>query len=190
MRVKFVGLVASLVLFCSAQAHATTYLFDTLIGGTYTPAGSVDVSLSGSTATFTVSLPSDYLISKFGLNLNPYGGISSGAYSLVSNSNVGDTDPFTTVLKLNSASSSSLIFTVTDYAGIFSNTGPIWFAVKFSVNGNKDNFFAADYVLPDAPVDATPLPATLPLFAGGAGVMGGLLGWRKKRKKAALRAAA
>jgi hypothetical protein len=31
---------------------------------------------------------------------------------------------------------------------------------------------------------ATPLPATLPLFATGLGVMG-LFGWRKKRKKAA-----
>jgi hypothetical protein len=31
---------------------------------------------------------------------------------------------------------------------------------------------------------ATPLPAALPLFAGGLGVMG-LLGWRKKRKAAA-----
>ena len=31
------------------------------------------------------------------------------------------------------------------------------------------------------PVTPTPLPAALPLFAGGLGVMG-LLGWRKKRK--------
>ncbi len=30
---------------------------------------------------------------------------------------------------------------------------------------------------------ATPLPATLPLFATGLGVMG-LLGWRRKRKSA------
>jgi hypothetical protein len=35
---------------------------------------------------------------------------------------------------------------------------------------------------------ATPLPAALPLFAGGLGALG-LLGWRKKRKSAALAAA-
>ena len=35
---------------------------------------------------------------------------------------------------------------------------------------------------------ATPLPATLPLFATGLGALG-LLGWRRKRKKAAIAAA-
>jgi hypothetical protein len=35
-----------------------------------------------------------------------------------------------------------------------------------------------------ASVTATPLPAALPLFAGGLGMMG-LLGWRRKRKSAA-----
>jgi hypothetical protein len=34
---------------------------------------------------------------------------------------------------------------------------------------------------------ATPLPAALPLFAGGLGAMG-LLGWRRKRKAAAIAA--
>ena len=37
-------------------------------------------------------------------------------------------------------------------------------------------------------VPSTPLPATLPLFAGGLGAMG-LLGWRRKRKNAAAVAA-
>jgi hypothetical protein len=36
-------------------------------------------------------------------------------------------------------------------------------------------------------ISATPLPAALPLFAGGLGAMG-LLGWRKKRKTAAIAA--
>ncbi len=49
---------------------------------------------------------------------------------------------------------------------------------NFTVNG--DVFAAA------AP---TPLPAALPLFASGLGAMG-VLGWRRKRKKAAARAAA
>jgi hypothetical protein len=38
-----------------------------------------------------------------------------------------------------------------------------------------------------AEVSATPLPAALPLFAGGLGALG-LLNWRKKRKAAALAA--
>jgi hypothetical protein len=38
-------------------------------------------------------------------------------------------------------------------------------------------------------IAATPLPAALPLFAGGLGVMG-LLGWRRNRKNAAAIAAA
>ena len=38
---------------------------------------------------------------------------------------------------------------------------------------------------PTTPPIATPLPAALPLFAGGLGALG-LLGWRRKRKAAAL----
>ena len=49
---------------------------------------------------------------------------------------------------------------------------------NFTVNG--DVFSAA------AP---TPLPAALPLFASGLGAMG-VVGWRRKRKKDAARAAA
>jgi hypothetical protein len=36
----------------------------------------------------------------------------------------------------------------------------------------------------DVTISATPLPAALPLFAGGLGALG-LLGWRRKRKQAA-----
>jgi hypothetical protein len=53
--------------------------------------------------------------------------------------------------------------------------------------GNWD--FAIDNVTFDQPLSsATPLPAALPLFATGLGAMG-LLGWRRKRKNAALAAA-
>ena len=45
------------------------------------------------------------------------------------------------------------------------------------------------HVTGDAVPEATPLPAALPLFAGGLGVMG-LLGWRRKRKNGAANAAA
>jgi len=39
----------------------------------------------------------------------------------------------------------------------------------------------------DVELAATPLPATLPLFASGLGALG-LLGWRRKRKAAAIAA--
>jgi hypothetical protein len=55
----------------------------------------------------------------------------------------------------------------------------------------SDNDTSTDptYAVGFSPVAATPLPAALPLFAGGLGVMG-LLGRRRKRKKAAALAAA
>lgn len=51
--------------------------------------------------------------------------------------------------------------------------------------GAGDPFVTVSFYL--TPVAATPLPATLPLFATGLGAMG-LLGWRRKKKAAALTA--
>ena len=55
----------------------------------------------------------------------------------------------------------------------------------------SDNDTSTDptYAVGFSPAAATPLPATLPLFAGGLGVIG-LLGRRRKRKNAAALAAA
>jgi hypothetical protein len=47
--------------------------------------------------------------------------------------------------------------------------------------GNSD--FAADTLISKNPAAGAPLPAALPLFAGGLGALG-LLGWRRKRKAA------
>jgi hypothetical protein len=49
------------------------------------------------------------------------------------------------------------------------------------VTGNGDGFIGTTYSL------VTPLPAALPLFASGLGALG-LLGWRRKRKAAAIAA--
>jgi hypothetical protein len=59
--------------------------------------------------------------------------------------------------------------------GPYGNTGPGGY-------GMETEFFSPG-------VATTPLPAALPLFATGLGAMG-LLGWRRKRKSAAARAAA
>jgi hypothetical protein len=87
----------------------------------------------------------------------------------------------------------SLLFSITGSAlGIqtyghdqvdFTMTGGAFESVVLTSSGNAFEF--AD--LQDAPIE-TPLPAALPLFATGLGAIG-LLGWRKKRKSAALAAA-
>jgi hypothetical protein len=51
--------------------------------------------------------------------------------------------------------------------------------------GQFDNFFIGSFLVSE--VSAVPLPAAFPLFASGVGALG-LLGWRRKRKAAALAA--
>jgi hypothetical protein len=58
---------------------------------------------------------------------------------------------------------------------------PIYWARNFDLVGTLEGY-AVSY-----PVSSVPLPATLPLFATGLGGLG-LLGWRRKRKAAALAA--
>jgi PEP-CTERM motif len=55
--------------------------------------------------------------------------------------------------------------------------------------GLSDGNFAqtTDLSVSGTGINATPLPAALPLFASGLGALG-LLGWRRKRKGAALAA--
>ena len=50
------------------------------------------------------------------------------------------------------------------------------------------NGYHGYYVMDDITYTVTPLPAALPLFATGLGALG-LLGWRRKRKNAAVIAA-
>ena len=54
-------------------------------------------------------------------------------------------------------------------------------ALLIAVTGETNQTLAYDFNPPDPPNVATPLPATLPLFATGIGGLG-LLGWRRKRK--------
>jgi hypothetical protein len=55
--------------------------------------------------------------------------------------------------------------------------------VSTLVASSNGNGFQFDYAFGTVPNTATPLPATLPLFAAGLGALG-LLGWRRKRKNA------
>jgi hypothetical protein len=76
----------------------------------------------------------------------------------------------------------------TTLIGATNNSGTVSFTGGLP-NG-ATAYFALEGVLNGATFTAipnTPLPAALPLFAGGLGVLG-LLGWRRKRKAAALAA--
>lgn len=185
MNAKFLGLVASVVLLGAAPVKATTiYQIDTLVSGTVPVAGEVDVSVSGSNATFTVSLPTGYTFTQLAFDLNPGGSVDSGAYTIATNANANynkgklwpNFGPFNTTV--SGSFSNSLTFTVSDFAGLFNVTvsgAPIWFVVAGVTDGGTSGIMAADSVT------VTPLPAALPLFATGLGTIG-VLGWRRKKK--------
>jgi hypothetical protein len=70
----------------------------------------------------------------------------------------------------------------------FYDTNTLYKQIAFGTSApNADGFTVDDMSVGFA---ATPLPAALPLFASGMGGVMGLLGWRRKRKKAAAIAAA
>ena len=66
--------------------------------------------------------------------------------------------------------------------------GPKQFQYFAMVVGGCSNYCGIGEVAFSSVDAAVPIPAALPLFASGLGVMG-LLGWRRKRKKAAAMAA-
>jgi hypothetical protein len=81
---------------------------------------------------------------------------------------------------------------LSQYVGLLSLTLKYNFSRSFSgnwavVDGNPSGapLVAITYDYTAAEISATPLPAALPLFAAGLGVMG-LLGWRRKRKDPAI----
>ena len=76
----------------------------------------------------------------------------------------------------------------TSYTGFAATSGILKFFYWDSNASDNTQSVAAITAIVSAPSFETPLPAALPLFASGLGVMG-LLGWRRKRKKAAVTAA-
>jgi hypothetical protein len=63
--------------------------------------------------------------------------------------------------------------------------------LSYIISSSQNAFEFADNVASCqecAPVQTTPLPAALPLLLSAVGGMGGLLGWRNRRKKKAVTA--
>jgi hypothetical protein len=75
-----------------------------------------------------------------------------------------------------------ICFTTPGVSPTLCPTGAI--LVKLGTNSTSTSETSNSFLIGTATPVTTPLPAALPLFAGGLGVLG-LLGWRRKRKVAA-----
>jgi hypothetical protein len=185
---------AALVSFVpAANASTVVYNFD---GSSVTPAFTATVSLDvtgGQASSGTGNI--DFSGNIFDLTLITLatpGGNYGGATGFRDNHG---TDIFggDTVIPIDT---NGLIFAITN--------NPVWganalFAVwstggdnyQFLLSGTLPDVFNVYYVIGDvtgsAEVSATPLPAAFPLFVSGLGALG-LLGWRRKRKAAAIAA--
>jgi hypothetical protein len=153
-----------------------TLTFDPTVTYTDQSAGLTVNSFSGgpidSTLVFSTSSPgSPYFIS--------IGGLDNGAGLIAYGTN-------DFVLQLRFADGSNLgspeLPVCTD-PGYSCGGNPAFYASGYSLA----SYQSAAWFPTTASVSATPLPATLPLFATGLGGLG-LLGWRRKRKAAALAA--
>lgn len=100
----------------------------------------------------------------------------------VSNSGGNDTGTFVTFdVHTSDATLTDFINSLQSASGGPAGDTPLFAADVFS--GKTGNTGGIDF----GPAAATPLPAALPLFAGGLGALG-LFGWRKKRTKGRLAA--
>ena len=101
-------------------------------------------------------------------------GFDSAEFQILLNGTTLDSESFTSLAVAQTFFSSHTFAT--------SFTGPSDVQVAFDETLSSGEGFSFDYAVA---TDTTPLPASLPLFAGGLGGLG-LLGWRRKRKAQAL----
>jgi hypothetical protein len=86
------------------------------------------------------------------------------------------------------ALTADMVFDITFTGGTTDFSLPhlkVWF--ETTSGGDKVGSLLSDAVGNGTPIPSVPLPAALPLFASGLGALG-LLGWRRKRKAAAIAA--
>ena len=163
----------------ASVSHAATYNLNVAYDGSIlsTPVGTVDITGNGTTLTYQFELTSGSLSAVYMDVTGTVSSVSDG---------VGTSDQHATVPPTS-------LGNFTDWFGIpLSQRGPdltVTFtgsnlAAGYTLLGNTEMFSAANTsfgFFGDTPT--TPLPATLPLFAGGLAGLG-LLAKRRKRKSA------
>jgi hypothetical protein len=167
---NLMAVIALLALFPSlGQASTYDFSFDNEVGsvaGTVT--GEVDVVPSPGPMGVATSLTIDSFPSGVGLSeTSPFTVPVSLAPFKTFATSTGDIISVHFFLKYN-----DYILVLNTAGEIFELSGPSGFVESYALAGSS--------LAPSA----TPLPAAIPLFATGLGVMG-LLGWRRKRKNAA-----
>jgi hypothetical protein len=177
----------NLVVSCSGSSFCTSF-------GTTGTASNISIDglsigvTSPSLLTFTFNSP----VTSFGIYIAGLGTILPGSTTLsIANSNGFYANLFTnysgTTTSFDTALFAGLIsdtkFTSVTLAGTEVGDGIFFDNLSYGHSPVVIPTFSAAPALSD-PI-ATPLPAALPLFATGLGVLG-LLGWRRKRKNAAI----
>jgi hypothetical protein len=186
MKSKLLGLMALFPFLGLSPANATTYNYN------------VNFTLGSATITGTIATDCDNNCALVGTDFGAWSFTLPGIGTITSSLGTGlfDTPTFLT------ASSTGISFNGTG------NGGPVTFSRTGVGALNFEGGLITDYTLPGGTVidsddfddnsnfqfatmaiGTTPLPAALPLFGTALGV-GGVFGWRRKRKNAAATAAA
>jgi hypothetical protein len=191
--------------FQTSDARATTFNWDFVGTFTYIAPGNTFIfpgeTISGSgSLTATYVSGSEYLVTSITGAASGSGGVyNSVSYPSVSDDLIG---PLATGTFYNN--DNKLFFPMapqfvdSNGLGIYGNTDGTNFNLFYGscgdnivsyclVTGGNHPGSLASLSLEVTEVTPTPLPAALPLFASGLGALG-LLGWRRKRKAAALAA--
>jgi len=202
MKTRLLGLIACIALACTpAAANTITYTLDDTVGsltvtGTITTDGAI-----GFLSASACCVPPDILdwnltITNGTISEGLLGPLSSGTNSFVGGLTAANGSFVSGTPSVLLATSQALIWNYSPTAFFNIQTNMINLAsVSFGGNG-----FSLQISPPSGPAiaytesltvgvpfefaSATPLPAALPLFATGLGVLG-LLGWSRKRKNAA-----
>ena len=188
MKAKLLGVATALALLGASPAVAITYLISDNAGIPSDPQGGL--FLTGSiTTNGTIGTLSSVNIAAWNLNISGHGQLVTytefNSHFTLTGSALTAT---ATALSFNYATLGSLQFFLDG------GTGP---GIAWMADGGSRGSFVLSFdplvggeveprpgiVSYPAPPAAVPLPAALPLFATGLGVLG-LLGWRRKRRSA------